>query len=195
LTTLQGLCLLYSVLCTAGKERQGWVYFGLLVRAYAEYLSTPQNWPEREMPGTEKLQHAVDRTAPFAAEDFPDSCAIQSSCSTISWQKAPEVMPPKCARMPSEHGSSHLPRWIPYPHQAPEATIHAGCYFNSHCDVSLVFRDLNAVLFPSPARAWNSGRVAAVEQHLLALQQWHQQLPACLQVQPKRTPPCILTLQ
>lgn len=63
MTTLQGLGLLYSVLCAAGKERQGWVYFGLLVRAYSEYLTSPQDWPERRMQGVEKLQEAVDRTA------------------------------------------------------------------------------------------------------------------------------------
>ncbi|KAB8336725.1 hypothetical protein FH972_021034 [Carpinus fangiana] len=168
LTTLQGLGILYSVLCAAGKDRQGWVYFGQLARSYNEYLASPEDC---------KLMAAI-------------------RCSTIAWQRPPEVQLPKRPCIPAQHsapGSSHLD-WIPYPQQAPMATIHDSCYMEAHCRASLILRDINMVLFPSPMRAWNDGRLAAVEQHLAALHDWHGRLPDCLQFRAKATPPCNLSL-
>ncbi|KAB8068205.1 hypothetical protein BDV29DRAFT_184942 [Aspergillus leporis] len=178
LATIQGLLALFIRLVLMGKDRMGWVYMDLAVRAANEYASTHPPRPAITESDRQR-ENVINRTL-WGTFNI-------ASTATVSLMKHIDITPPQRPRVPIDHQDRH-DVWTPYPQPAEPVRGHHNCVFDRWCDFGYITVRISCALHDSensPPQCEIPGIISDIYRQL---QGWYANLPECLKLETAEVP-------
>ncbi|KAE8151670.1 hypothetical protein BDV25DRAFT_152291 [Aspergillus avenaceus] len=170
LPMIQGLLVLFIRLVLMGKDRVGWVYMDLAMRAAKEYASSHPPRPA-ETPSARELENVINRTL-WGAYNI-------ASTATVSLMKHVDISPPQRPRIPIDH-QDPLDRWSPYPRMTDPVRGHHNCVFDRWCDLCCITITISRTFHDAENRPPQVEIPGLVHEIYRQLQGWYANLPACI---------------
>ncbi|KAE8355729.1 hypothetical protein BDV28DRAFT_27698 [Aspergillus coremiiformis] len=176
--TIQGLLVLFLRLVLMGKDRVGWVYIDLAMRAATEYASShPPLLVETE--SARQMENAVNRTL-WGAYNI-------ASTAMVSLMKHIDINPPSRPRVPIDHEDRH-DMWSPYPQRLDPVRGHHHCVFDRWCDLCCITIRISRALYDPDHRPPECEIPTIIHDIYQQLQGWYANLPDCLHIETVEVP-------
>ncbi|OGM41999.1 putative C6 transcription factor [Aspergillus bombycis] len=176
--TIQGLLVLFIRLVLMGKDRVGWVYMDLAMRAAKEYASSHPPLPI-DTESARQIENVVNRTL-WGAYNM-------ASTAAVSLMKHIDITPPARPRVPINH-DDRLDVWSPYPQLVESVRGHHNCVFDRWCDFSSITLRISRALH-DPDNSLPQCEIPAVINDIYQqLQGWYANLPECLRLENAEVP-------
>ncbi|RAH71875.1 C6 transcription factor [Aspergillus aculeatinus CBS 121060] len=183
LPTIHGLLVLFIRLTLMGKDRLGWMYLDLAIRAAQEYETAH---PPRS------TNSESDRILEDAANRTLWGVFSMASTANVSLMKHLNIDPPRRPRISMQHGDSE-DIWYPYPREVESVPGHHTCVFDRWCDISCILITISRAFHDVERRIPRSEIATFVPAIFTQLQGWYTNLPECLQAE-TATVPHVLSL-
>ncbi|RAL08504.1 C6 transcription factor [Aspergillus homomorphus CBS 101889] len=183
LTTIQGLLVLFIRLTLMGKDRMGWMYLDLAIRAAQEYDDAHPPRPSASE-SDRMLEDATNRTL--------WGVFSMASTANVSLMKHVNVDPPRRPRIPINHKDPH-DIWFPYPREVESVPGHHACVFDRWCDLSCILITISRAFHDFEHRIPLSDIAIFVPAIFTQLKGWYANLPECLHAE-AATVPHVLSL-
>lgn len=187
-TVVQGLTVFAIATMLAGKDRRGWHLLQSAVTHAKELRDIPSDChPNLADADRANLSLVWDRTE-WGVFNIV-------SCTSLSMHSESLMAPPRRSRPPPDHDAGSSLHWSPYPHTAPQTSIHEGCFIDSHCSLVILCDRINRLLYPGETGPTHppATKVGMAEELLEDLRVWRTTLPDCLELN-KLPVPGLLTL-
>ncbi|KAB8260933.1 hypothetical protein BDV32DRAFT_43757 [Aspergillus pseudonomiae] len=168
--TIQGLVVLFIRLVLMGKDRVGWVYMDLAMRAAKEYASSHPPLPI-DTESARQIENVVNRTL-WGAYNM-------ASTAAVSLMKHIDITPPARPRVPINH-QDRLDVWSPYPRLVEPVRGHHNCVFDRWCDFSYITLRISRALHDPENSVPQCEIPALINDIYQQLQGWYANLPECL---------------
>lgn len=176
--TIQGLLVLFIRLVLMGKDRVGWMYMDLAMRAAKEYASSHPPLPI-DTESVRQIESVVNRTL-WGAYNI-------SSTAAVSLMKHIDVTPPPRPRVPINH-DDRLDVWSPYPQLVQPVRGHHNCVFDRWCDFSFITLRISRALHDPDNSPPQCEIPAIINDIYQQLQGWYANLPECLRLENANVP-------
>ncbi|PYH43688.1 fungal specific transcription factor domain-containing protein [Aspergillus saccharolyticus JOP 1030-1] len=183
LPTIQGLLVLFVRLTLMGKDRLGWMYLDLAIRAAEEY---------EEAHPTRSTVSESGRVLEDAANRTLWGVFSMASTASVSLMKHVNLNPPRRPRIATCHHDPH-DIWYPYPREVEPVLGHHTCVFDRWCDLSCHLITISRAFHDLEHQIPRSEIATFVPAMFTQLQGWYANLPACLHAE-TATVPHILAL-
>ncbi|KOC12421.1 putative C6 transcription factor [Aspergillus flavus AF70] len=177
-TSREGSWLTYSRLVLMGKDRVGWMYMDLAMRAAKEYASSHPPLPI-DTESVRQIESVVNRTL-WGAYNI-------SSTAAVSLMKHIDVTPPPRPRVPINH-DDRLDVWSPYPQLVQPVRGHHNCVFDRWCDFSFITLRISRALHDPDNSPPQCEIPAIINDIYQQLQGWYANLPECLRLENANVP-------
>ncbi|KAE8397440.1 hypothetical protein BDV37DRAFT_289431 [Aspergillus pseudonomiae] len=176
--TIQGLVVLFIRLVLMGKDRVGWMYMDLAVRAGKEYESSHPPLPI-ETESVRQIENVANRTL-WGVYNMALTAAV-------SLMKHIDISPPPRPRVPINH-EDPLDVWSPYPQLVQPVRGYHNCVFDRWCDFSFITLRISRALHDPDNSPPQCETAATINDIYQQLQSWYANLPECLRLENAEVP-------